>query len=103
MAIGVDTDQSYLAPNNVLTSGLKNVDVAVEKISDMDRNGEEIGGKTFSYGLKENGVGIPKENPNMDPEVYDKAMKIQDQIISGELVIPSTEEMYNQFKAELGA
>lgn len=103
MAIGVDTDQSYLAPNNVLTSGLKNVDVAVEKISDMDRNGEEIGGKTFSYGLKENGVGIPKENPNMDPEVYDKAMKIQDQIISGELVIPSTEEMYNKFKAELGA
>ncbi|MBF0579423.1 BMP family ABC transporter substrate-binding protein [Erysipelotrichaceae bacterium RD49] len=96
-AIGVDTDQSYLAPDNVLTSGLKNVDVAVESISDMDRQGEEIGGKTFSYGLKENGVGIPENNPNMDPEVYKKAMAIQDQIINGELVIPSTEETYNEF------
>ncbi len=101
LAIGVDTDQSYLAPDNVLTSGLKNVDVAVESISKMDMDGEEIGGKTFSYGLKEKGVGIPEVNKNMDPEVYDKAMEIQDMIINGEIVAPSTEETYNEFIANL--
>ena len=95
--IGVDTDQSYLAPDNVLTSGMKNVDIAVDLVSTMAMEGEEIGGQTYSYGLKEGCVGIPAENPLMDPEVYEKAMEIQEMIIQGELVPPSSEETYQAF------
>lgn len=99
--IGVDTDQSYLAPENVLTSGLKNVNIAVELLSTMAMNGEEIGGQTFSYGLQEACVGIPKENTNLDPAIYQAAMEIQEMIISGEIVPPLSEEEYNTFIEDL--
>lgn len=99
--IGVDTDQSYLAPDNVLTSGLKNVNIAIELVSQMAMNGEKIGGQNFSYGLKEDCVGIPEENPNMDREVYKKALQIKEQIISGEIVPPATEEEYELFLQQL--
>lgn len=102
MVIGVDTDQSHLAPENVLTSGLKNVNVAVELVSTMARDGEEIGGQSFSYGLEEDCVGIPDENPNLDAAVYEEAMKIREMIIGGEIQPPSTEDEYQAFLGELG-
>lgn len=43
-AIGVDRDQSYLAPDNVLTSALKNVDTAVELVCQEKMDGQDIGG-----------------------------------------------------------
>ena len=96
-AIGVDSDQSDLAPNNILTSALKRVDVAVELISQKLKDGEEIGGQTFEYGLSDGAVGIPTENPNMDPEVYDKAIALQEKSASGELVVPYNAETYEAF------
>ena len=83
LAIGVDRDQAYLAPDNVLTSALKLASVAVENVSKEAMNGTKIGGKTYTYGLKENAVGIPTENKNMDPEVYKAAMAIEDKIKDG--------------------
>lgn len=84
--IGVDSDQAYLAPKNVLTSSLKRVDVAVADLSKKFVEGEAIGGQTYTYGLTDGGVGIPEENPNMDEEVYAKTMKVQDEIIAGNIV-----------------
>lgn len=101
--IGVDSDQSYLAPDNVLTSALKNVNVAVEEISTQAMNGQDIGGKTFDYGLAEDGVGIPENNPNMDPEVYKKAMELEQKIIDGEIDPPSTETDYLAYVTALNA
>ena len=99
--IGVDTDQSYLAPENVLTSGMKNVNIAVELLSTKAMDGENIGGQTFSFGLSEGCVGLPEENPNMDPAVYEEAMHIQEMIMSGELVTPASEAEYEAFLEEL--
>lgn len=96
-AIGVDRDQAYLAPDNVLTSALKLANVAVENLSKEAMNGTKIGGKTFTYGLKENAVGIPTENKNMDPEVYKATMAIQDKIKDGSIVPPYNEETYKSF------
>lgn len=95
--IGVDSDQSYLAPDNVLTSALKRVDVAVANITEMAMNGEKIGGQTFTYGLPDGGVGIPEQNPNLKSEVYDKAMKIQEKIAGGEIVPPYNAELFESF------
>ncbi len=80
--IGVDRDQSYLAPNNVLTSALKNVGVVTQDLSKRFIEGEVLGGQIIRYGLENGGVGIPENNPNMDPQVYEKAMEIQDLIIN---------------------
>lgn len=96
--IGVDRDQSYLAPDNMLTSALKTVGIATKELSKKMMDGEEIGGKTFAYGLKEGAVGIPEENPNLDSAVYEKAMQIKEKMESGEIVAPFDEASYNNFK-----
>lgn len=96
-AIGVDLDQSYLAPQNVLTSAIKDVGKAVNLISREALKGVDVGGKTFSYGIKEKCVGIPENNPNMSSEVYNAVMKIQDKLSNGEIVPPGTQEEYNIF------
>ena len=101
--IGVDKDQLSLAPKNVLTSAIKDVGKAVKMISIKSLNGESIGGQTFSYGIKENCVGIPEENPNLDPNVYKAAIEIQEKISDGKIVSPGTEKDYNEFNAKLSS
>lgn len=95
--IGVDRDQAYLAEKNMLTSALKIVGIATKELSKKMMDGEEIGGKVFAYGLKEGAVGIPENNPNLDPAVYEKAMKIQEKMVAGEIVAPLNEKSYNSF------
>lgn len=98
-AIGVDRDQSYLAPGNVLTSAMKNVGKAVDLVSTLAMNGEKIGGRVLSFGIKEGCVGIPEVNPNLDPKVYLAGMAIQDKISDGEIVPPYNLQTYREFKA----
>lgn len=95
--IGVDRDQSYLAPKNVLTSALKHVEVVTKDLSKKFMEGEDLGGQTIRYGLENGGVGIPENNPNMEPEVYEKALEIQDLIIKGEIDPPYSEDTYKEF------
>ena len=97
LVIGVDRDQSYLAPKNVLTSALKHVGVVTQDISKRVIEGEKLGGQIIKYGLENGGVGIPENNPNMKPEVYEKAIKVQDLIIKGEIDPPHSEETYKEF------
>lgn len=96
-AIGVDRDQAYLAPDNVLTSALKKVGKAMGIVSEDVMNGEDFGGQTLEFGIAEDCVGISEENPNMDPTVYEDTMKVADLIKSGEVVPPATEEEYTAF------
>ncbi len=99
--IGVDRDQSYLAPANVLTSALKKVDVAIERVSLSFVREEEIGGKTLSFGLTEGAVGIPTEHENFRDEVYDAALLIEDKIKSGLIIPPDSKESYDIFIDDL--
>ncbi|HCC01515.1 MAG TPA: BMP family ABC transporter substrate-binding protein, partial [Ruminococcaceae bacterium] len=96
-AIGVDRDQAYLAPKNVLTSALKLVYSAVEDVSKKAMKGEKIGGKTFTYGLKENAVGIPTEHKLMGDATYQAAMKVENDIKSGKIVPPATKAEFDKF------
>ncbi len=96
--IGVDRDQSYLAPENVLTSAMKLVNVAVERVSKAYLKDEDIGGKTLSFGLNEGAVGIPDEHDNYRDEIYDAALVIEDRIKSGDIDPPANEKEYMEFK-----
>lgn len=95
--IGCDMDQSFLAPKNVLTSSIKDVGKAVNLISVKLLNGEKIGGKTFTYGVKENCVGIPENNPNIAPDIIKSVKVVEEKICKNEIVPPSDSESYKKF------
>lgn len=100
-AIGVDRDQAYLAPKNVLTSALKLVNKAVELVSKEAINGQKIGGKTYTYGLTEDAVGIPEEHSLMGDDTYNAAIALESKIKDKTITPPATKDEYNQFVANL--
>ena len=89
-AIGVDRDQSDLAPDNVLTS-------AVQIVAKELMNGGTIGGKNYEFGLKERCVGIPENHKNMREDVYQKTLLLAELIESGEIVVPYNAMTYKAF------
>lgn len=98
-AIGVDLDQNYLAPDNVLTSALKNVNVATESVSAAILRGEDLGGKTVHFGLVEGGVGIaPSSDKHVPADILAKTAEVEEKIIAGEIVVPKTAEGLEEFK-----
>jgi basic membrane protein A and related proteins len=90
LAIGVDIDQSVQAPVFVLTSMLKNIDVAVfESVKACARGNFSGGLKTF--GLKEHGVGFVYNAQNrkmISEDIYNRVLVLRDKIIAGELIVP---------------
>lgn len=100
-AIGVDMDQLYLAPGNVLTSAIKNVGQAVDIVSTEAMEGKNMGGRTLSFGLKEGCVGIPEDNPNMSYDVYKSALVIRGDIIEEKISPPFNAEKYKEFREKV--
>lgn len=85
-AIGVDMDQNNMAPNNVITSAMKRVDIGVFDIIKKAKDGKFDGGKAVVYGLKEEAVGIaPTSDKNVPKDILDLVQAEIDKIISGEL------------------
>jgi basic membrane protein A len=87
-AVGVDSDQDYLAPGNVLTSMLKRVDIAVYDTIKRGVEGTLEGGTTLQYGLEEEGVGLSEMTytRHIVPSEYtDQVETFKQQILDGEL------------------
>lgn len=96
-AIGVDSDQYDLAPENTLTSMMKRVDVAVYDTIKATMEGNFTPG-TVVFGLKEDGVGLsPTTDKNTPQEVIDQVNALGEKIIAGEIVVPSTDEELDSF------
>ncbi|WP_226585408.1 BMP family lipoprotein [Halobacillus litoralis] len=57
-AFGVDSDQFFVAEEAVVTSMLKNVDVALYGVMQQLKDGEKLDGDTHTLGINENGVGL---------------------------------------------
>ena len=100
-AIGVDRDQSDLAPENVLTSAVKKLNVASYDLVKDLVEGTFKGGAEKVYGLKEGGVGIVENTKNLIPQdVMDYVNKEANKVKNGEIKIPKTEEEYNQLQKQ---
>ena len=96
-AIGVDMDQSKLAPDNVLTSALKKVNVGVYDTVKAFVDGSLKGGETKIYGLKQDGVGIPETTKNLvTQDILDYVNSQIEKVKSGDIKVPSTKEEYNK-------
>ncbi|WP_314026635.1 BMP family ABC transporter substrate-binding protein [Olsenella uli] len=100
-AIGVDKDQAYLAPDNVLTSALKRVDKAVIEVSQKIEAKEVSGGDNMSLGMSEEAVGIPEDHKLMGEDVYKAAIELGDKIRGGSIVPPASEADYATYVAAL--
>jgi basic membrane protein A and related proteins len=89
LGIGVDSNQNYLHPGNVLTSMLKRVDVAVYDAM-MDAVNDEWDSGVYVMGLAEDGVGWALDEYNEDlitPDMIAAVEAAEQQIISGEIVV----------------
>ena len=88
-AIGVDKPQNHLAPEHVLTSMVKRVDVAVFKSAKSLYNDDFEPGH-IEYGLKDNGVGISDHAAEMlSDNMLNRVNAYKEQIISGEIEVPA--------------
>jgi basic membrane protein A len=90
-AIGVDTDQRYLAPDTVLVSVLKRTDVVIFGFIKETVEGDFTGG-VRSVGLKDGGVGISLDNalPVVSDAMKERIGEIRGKIIYGEIAVPAT-------------
>ncbi len=98
-AIGVDMDQSYLAPENVITSALKLVGTGVAELTPKILDGSQALGTEVSLGMTEDAVGIPEEHSIIGDELYNEAIAIGEKIKSGDITPPGTEDAFNAFSA----
>lgn len=97
-AIGVDRDQNYLAPKNVITSSMKRVDNAVFNVVKDLTQGKFAGGTTIEYGLKDGAVDIASTTGKMIPAVLlEDVNNLKKKIIAGKIKIPATESSYASF------
>ena len=90
LSIGVDSNQNYLHPGEVLTSMLKRVDNAVYDVFQAGVDGFEPG--VFVMGLENDGVGYALDEYNASLITDEMKAAVDDaraKIISGELTVAS--------------
>lgn len=91
-AIGVDSNQNYLAPGSVLTSMVKRVDTQSYDMIASVANDAFEGGKVKYYGLAEDGVAAAMDENNaglIAPEVLKEVEDLRAKLLSGEIVVPN--------------
>lgn len=81
--IGVDVDQYadgiYEGDKSVvLTSATKNIGKSAYDMIDAEIKGEFPGGKTLTFDIKNDGVGIPEKNPNLSEDTISKVNQVKE-------------------------
>ncbi|MCK4314345.1 MAG: BMP family ABC transporter substrate-binding protein, partial [Anaerolineae bacterium] len=90
MVIGVDRDQNYLAPDNVISSMMKGLGAGVYDVGTMLIDGEFKGG-SYRYGVAEGGIGIaPTTSKNVPADILEQVEALKQMIIDGEIAPPAT-------------
>ncbi|HAN87457.1 MAG TPA: hypothetical protein DCQ13_07405, partial [Firmicutes bacterium] len=84
-AIGADSDQGYLAPNNILTNGMKLVDRTVYIAINDVLKGQFKSGVNM-LGLKERALGYSKSLVPAD--IISQVDKLASRVVAGDIVVP---------------
>jgi len=96
-AIGVDTDQAPLAPEHVLTSAMKRVDIASQDISKAVKDGNFTAG-VHMYDLSNGGVDLAPTRDHIPADVLTVVENAKAAIIAGEKTVPTTVAECPQFE-----
>ena len=95
-AIGVDTDQSNLAPDHVITSAMKRVDVASQDISKAVKAGSFTSG-VHLYDLSNGGVDLAPTRDHIPEDVLKVVEQAKADIIAGKVTVPTLAEEVPEF------
>ncbi|WP_053366225.1 BMP family lipoprotein [Bacillus sp. FJAT-27245] len=90
--VGVDVDQyedgKYDGDKSViLTSATKKISHSVYEMIKDELDGKFQGGKTLTFDAKNDGVGLPDENPNLSEDTVSKVKEVYEQIKSGDIEV----------------
>lgn len=88
-AIGVDADQNYMAPENVMTSALKGMDVATYDIIKGAMEDKFQSGNV-SFDLSNDGVGFATPIKVVPKDIVDKVNDAAKQIKDGKITVTTT-------------
>jgi basic membrane protein A len=99
-AIGVDSDQSHVAPDAILTSMMKFTDLAIYQAARDMVDGKFSAGEQV-LGLKDNGVGMAEVRVDFPgkAEALQKVEALRQRIIAGQLQVPSVPAELASFQA----
>lgn len=90
-AIGVDSDQGYIAPGFIMGSMMKRVGLSIFETIQKILDGSYKDGSIMTYGIAQNGVGMSKDE-DMKKIVGDAVMKkleeIEQGIVNGSIPVP---------------
>jgi basic membrane protein A and related proteins len=101
-AIGVDSDQDWVKPGHVLTSMVKQVDLAVYETIKAVKEGKFEAG-TRIYDLASGGVGLTEFKYTKDvigPENIKKVEDMKAKIVSGEVAVPTNMDELKTYLAQ---
>ena len=92
--IGVDSDQyndglKSDGKSVILTSAIKKIDEAAYQMIEAELKGTFPGGQTITFDAKNDGIGIPSENPNLSNSTVEKVKEVLEAIKNGEIVVNS--------------
>ncbi len=90
-AIGIDSDQDYLAKGAILTSVLKRLDVGVECVVEEIMTGNFKSG-SYIYGIKDGGVGLSPmlyTRQLIPDDVIAEMEALKQDIIDGKITVPT--------------
>ena len=92
LRLGADSDQydvgKYMNNKSViLTSAIKKVDNAAYDMIKDAVDSKFPGGKILMYDVKNDGIGIPKENPNLSENTIKKVNEIYEKMKSGDIKV----------------
>ena len=94
-AIGVDSDQSVISPDTVLTSAMKRVDNAVYDTIESLVNGT-LESSVHTYDLAEGGVDIAPSQDLIADDVVAEVEEVKEKIINGEIEVPADQESFEE-------
>ena len=94
-AIGVDSDQSGISPDTVLTSAMKRVDNAVYDTIESLVNGT-LESSVHTYELAEGGVDIAPSQDLIADDVVAEVEEVKEKIINGEIEVPADQESFEE-------
>jgi basic membrane protein A len=90
--VGVDSDQYadgiYEGEKSIiLTSAMKKLDNVTFDLIKRELDGDFPGGETLTFDAKNDGIGLPAENPNLSDDTTTKVNEIFEKIKSGDIKV----------------